>query len=119
MIKHLCYKTYLLLFAYSFLFIVSLMLNPFQLDIISASNCSNLYIQDDLENGRIVNVSSLENGAQKVIKINNIRNLSLNYLSNLLIFAEIITYPDHNSDLHFNSPQICFKFPLSEHTEEG
>lgn len=25
----------------------------------------------------------------------------------------------HNTYIHFNSPHICYKFPLSEHTEEG
>ncbi len=45
---------------------------------------------------------------------------SLNIRSYLIshLLPEVKTYFWHN-DLHFNLPVICYKFPLSEHTEEG
>ena len=119
MAKHIHLKSYLLLLAYLTLFIVGLSLNPFQTIRTSATDSPNLFIQDDLENGQILKVNSLEDWTQNILKINNNRNLTLNFLSGLLIFDEIITYPEHNSGLHFNTPKICFKFPLSEHNEEG
>ena len=119
MAKHIHLKSYLLLLAYLTLFIVGLSLNPFQTIRTSATDSPNLFIQDDLENGQILKVNSLEDWTQNILKINNNRNLTLNFLSGLLIFDEIITYPEHNSGLHFNTPKICFKFALSEHTEEG
>ena len=119
MTNNLKLKYYFLLLCYLYLFFFPQVgtADPIQTDHFK----SQQFFQnmDGLRSDIFLNPKLNQTWEQGVARIWQANRMFLGFSIERRFTEPVKNYPDHNLDLDFNFPFICYKFPLSEHTKEG